>query len=121
MTTVTVDEDCLRNVEKLQSLLRLQYGNMSGENITRGAAVNFAVSQQLSSMIAFTTAYQPLGAVSYTANSAGSQNFLSAQTTSNLDTVWHPSICTEDNIEPSTRKIRTRKGGDKDASSMGND
>ncbi len=50
MTTITVDEDCLKNVDKLQSLLKLRYDNLSGESITRGATVEWAVNQQISAM-----------------------------------------------------------------------
>ena len=50
MTTITVDEDCLRKVDKLQSLLKLRSSNISGETITRGSVVNYAVSQQISAM-----------------------------------------------------------------------
>ena len=130
MTTVTIDEDCLRNVEKLQSLLRLQYNSLSGENITRGIAVNYAVSQQLSammpSMMPIAAAYQPSGAVSYTMSSVGGQSSSNAQTTPYLSTGGlYPEYGTVDNIEPGTggriKSSRTRKGGDKDASSMGND
>ena len=130
MTTVTIDEDCLRNVEKLQSLLRLQFNSLSGENITRGIAVNYAVSQQLSammpSMMPVTAAYQSPRAVSYTMSSVGGQNSSNAQTTPNLGTGgWYPEYGTADNIEPGTggriKTPRTRKGGEKDASSVGTD
>lgn len=50
MTTITVDEECLKNVDKLQSLLKLRYETLSGETITRGGAVNWAVNQQISAM-----------------------------------------------------------------------
>lgn len=50
MTTITVDEDCLRNVDKLQSLLKLRANTISGDTITRGTAVNYAVSQQIAAM-----------------------------------------------------------------------
>jgi len=50
MTTITVDEDCLKNVDKLQSLLKLRFDTFSGDTITRGNAVNWAVNQQISAM-----------------------------------------------------------------------
>ena len=50
MTTITVDEDCLKNVDKLQSLLKLRFDSFSGETITRGATVDWAVNQQISAL-----------------------------------------------------------------------
>ena len=50
MTTITVDEGCLKDVDRLQSLLKLRYDTLSGETITRGATVEWAVNQQISAM-----------------------------------------------------------------------
>lgn len=119
MTTITVDEDCLRNVEKLQSLLKLQGSSISGESITRGAAVNFAVSQQLSNMVpsatyAGSSMYQSSSAINLTPSFTTFGGQLSPTITSN-------ECHREYTADFGARKIRTRKGGDKDASGMGTD
>jgi len=124
MTTITVDEDCLRNVEKLQSLLKLQGSSISGESITRGTAVNFAVTQQLSAMIspgANLVSYPSPVAVSYTANSTGSQVPFYGQSGVDFTGVGNAGILpsTFGDQFIGTRIIKTRKGGDKDASGMG--
>jgi hypothetical protein len=124
MTTITVDEECLRNVEKLQSLLKLRGSSMSGENITRGTAVNFAVTQQLSAITAYQTAYQQPSSVSYSANCASltAANQFSGQSGVDFTGIGNRGILpsTFGDQFLGTRKIRTRKGGDEDASSMGN-
>lgn len=120
MTTITVDGDCLKNVDKLQSLLKLRFDSFSGENITRGAAVNWAVNQQISTMTA------PINVVGGTTNQSfpvgspftvNSTNFaeqpimvayISPTPTSSISTV-------------PTTKTKSHKGGGKVASSMGND
>jgi hypothetical protein len=50
MTTITIDDGTLKSVDKLQSLLKLRFDSFSGENITRGGTVNWAVNQQISTM-----------------------------------------------------------------------
>jgi hypothetical protein len=50
MTTITIDDDTLKSVDKLQSLLKLRFDTFSGDNITRGGTVNWAVNQQISAM-----------------------------------------------------------------------
>lgn len=50
MTTITIDGDCLSNVDKLQSLLKLRFDKLDGQTITRGTTVNWAVQQQINSL-----------------------------------------------------------------------
>lgn len=119
MTTVTVNEECLRNVEKLQSLLKLQGSSISGENITRGAVVNFAVSQQLSNMTPSATF---AGSTMYQSNSA--INLTPSFTTFGgqlTPTASDKEYTGEYTANFGARKIRTRKGGERNSSGMGTD
>lgn len=75
MTTITVGVDCLVNVDKLQSLLKLRFDKLYGQTITRGTTVNWAVEQQIKALAtpitvnSSTTTFSDTG--SYTATSCG--------------------------------------------------
>ena len=47
MTTVTIDEECLDDLDKLQSLLKLKFNKLYGTTVTRGTAVKWAVNNSI--------------------------------------------------------------------------
>lgn len=74
MTTITIDPDCLANVDKLQSLLKLRFDKLDGQTITRGTTVNWAVEQQIKALatpVMMNSSTTTFPTASYTATSCG--------------------------------------------------
>lgn len=117
MTTITVDGDCLKNVDKLQSLLKLRFDSFSGENITRGAAVNWAVNQQISTM---TTPINVVNGTSYQVDSSFGANSMTFTGQPIMVAYMASSPTMSASTVPNT-KTKSRKGGGKIASGMGID
>jgi len=125
MTTITVDEDCLRKVDKLQSLLKLRSSNISGETITRGSVVNYAVSQQISAMTVPIPSQwvNPNVAIMSSAGQSLPFNYTSQSSTYTAGdpptgvpesaSLMYALISNSDSIDQLERKIRHRTGGEK--------
>lgn len=125
MTTITVDEDCLRNVDKLQSLLKLRSSNISGETITRGTVVNYAVSQQINAMTMPIPSQwvNPNVAIMSSAGQSLPFNYTSQNTSYTVGdpptgvpesaSLMYALISNTDSEDRLTRKTRYRTGGEK--------
>jgi hypothetical protein len=117
MTTITVDEDCLKSVDKLQSLLKLRFDSFSGENITRGATVNWAVNQQISVMVTPTVSdNMPQFGTATGTHAAATSTVNFASFAGQPMMIYTASRTISSSFQP-----KLRKDGEPDASGMGID